>query len=208
MSQDALLVAEALLDKKAVFLRPEDPFTWTSGIKSPIYCDNRMLISQVESRRFITKAFVRMVHAKGLSPQVIAGTATAGIPWAAWIAEEMSLPMVYVRSSAKSHGRQNLIEGQLAPGSNVLLVEDLISTGKSSLQAVEALRQAEAKVLAVIGLFHYNFSQAHEVFTRHQVTCHPLCTLDDMLKWATDNGKLQPAQAKDILSWRQSVTFP
>ena len=208
MSSDAFLVAQALLEKKAVFLRPEEPFTWTSGIQSPIYCDNRLLISQVEARRFITKAFVNLIQARNLKPQVIAGTATAGIPWAAWIAEAMDLPLIYVRSSAKAHGRQNLIEGQLAENTDVVLVEDLISTGKSSLQAVQALRESKAKVLAVIGLFHYNFPQAHEVFTRHQVDSFPLCTLDDMLTWATENGKLQPAQAKDILSWRQSVTFP
>ena len=207
MSQ-AQLVAKNLLEQEAVFLRPQEPFTWTSGIKSPIYCDNRLLISQVDSRRFITKAFVELIQRTGIHPDVIAGTATAGIPWAAWIAEELSLPMVYVRASAKSHGRQNLIEGKVAKNAGVLVVEDLISTGKSSLQAVDALRQEGVKVLAVTSLFHYNFPQAHAIFDANQVRCLPLCTLDDMLTWAVDNGKLQAFQAAEIKTWRQNLSFP
>lgn len=204
----AQLIASALLEKEAVFLRPHEPFTWTSGIKSPIYCDNRLLISQVETRRFITEAFAELIKSNNLQPDVIVGTATAGIPWAAWLAEVLNLPMAYVRSSAKSHGRQNLIEGKIPPNATVLVVEDLISTGKSSLQAVDALRQENLKVLAVTSLFHYNFPQAHDIFNRHQVQCLPLCTLDDMLEWATKNGKLQAAQAAEIKEWRQKTNFP
>ena len=207
MSQ-AQLVARALLEKEAVFLRPQEPFTWTSGIKSPIYCDNRLLISQVEARQFITQAFAQLVLQHQLRPAVIVGTATAGIPWAAWLADALALPMAYVRSAAKSHGRQNLIEGKIPSGAEVLLVEDLVSTGKSSLQAVDALRQEGLKVLAVTSLFHYNFPQAHDIFDQHQVRCLPLCTLDDMLVWAVDNGKLTAAQAVEIKTWRQSVRFP
>lgn len=207
MSQ-AQLVARALLEKQAVFLRPEEPFTWTSGIKSPIYCDNRLLISQVEARRFITQGFANLLKEHNLSPSVIVGTATAGIPWAAWLAEAVDLPMAYVRASAKSHGRQNLIEGKIPANAEVVLVEDLVSTGKSSLQAVEALRQEGVKVLAVTSLFHYNFPQAHDIFQRHQVPCLPLCTLDDMLTWAVDNGRLKEAQASEIKTWRQNVNFP
>lgn len=207
MSQ-ASHIAQALLEKQAVFLRPEEPFTWTSGIKSPIYCDNRLLISQVETRRLITRAFVELIKEKNLKPTVIVGTATAGIPWAAWLAEALEMPMAYVRSSAKSHGRQNLIEGKIPPNSEVLLVEDLISTGKSSLQAVDALRQENLKVLAVTSLFHYNFPQAHDIFNRQQVHCFPLCTLDDMLEWATRNGKLKTEQAAEIKEWRQKTNFP
>ncbi len=204
----AQLVAQSLLKEKAVFLRPAEPFTWASGIKSPIYCDNRLLISRPEVRRFITKAFQELVLTQGLKPEVIAGTATAGIPWAAWLADALELPMVYVRSSAKDHGRKNLIEGQVIPGAQTLLVEDLISTGKSSLAAVNALRDSEMKVLAVVGLFHYNFPQAHEVFKRHNVTALPLCTLDDMLPVAIERGDISSTQAEDIRSWRQSVVFP
>lgn len=199
-------IAQALWETQAVFLRPDEPFTWASGIKSPIYCDNRLLISQPAIRSAITDAFVELV--KPMAPQVIAGTATAGIPWAAWLADRLQLPMIYVRSSAKSHGRQNLVEGSLKEGQTVLLVEDLVSTGKSSLAAVEALKEAGAKVLAVTSVFHYNFPQAHDVFARHNLPCKPLCTLDDMLVWTQATNKLSAQQTEDIRSWRQSVTFP
>ncbi len=201
-------IAAALLHEKAVFLRPTEPFTWASGIQSPIYCDNRLLISRPEVRRLVTHAFVELIHAQQLNPTVIAGTATAGIPWAAWLADALNLPMVYVRSGAKDHGRKNLIEGQVMPGAATLLVEDLISTGKSSLAAVAALEESEMKVLAVMGLFHYNFPQAHEIFQRRQVRALPLCTLDDMLTWATEQGALPLSQAEDIKLWRKNVVFP
>ncbi|MFP5459126.1 MAG: orotate phosphoribosyltransferase [Bacteriovoracia bacterium] len=202
----AQIVAEALLKEKAVFLRPEDPFTWASGIKSPIYCDNRLLISKPHARRMIVQAMKERV--KNLGAEVIAGTATAGIPWAAWLADAMDLPMVYVRSGAKDHGRKNLIEGQVVPGAKTLLIEDLISTGKSSLAAAEVLEASAMKVLAVVGLFHYNFPQAHAVFEARQIPALALCTLDDMLAWATKSGSLSEAQAEDIRSWRQNVVFP
>ncbi len=208
MAHDPALIAQALLENQAVFLRPEDPFTWTSGIKSPIYCDNRLLIALPTVRRQVTRAFADLVSNMTVKPEVIAGTATAGIPWAAWLAEATGLPMVYVRSSAKSHGRQNLIEGKLTPGQSVLLVEDLVSTGKSSLAAVEALREAQGKVLAVTSLFHYNFPQAHDVFKQSGISCLPLCTLDDMLTWAEGHGKLRPQQAEDIRTWRRETRFP
>lgn len=202
----AQIVAEALLNEKAVFLRPEDPFTWASGIKSPIYCDNRLLISKPHARRMIVQAMKERV--KNLGAEVIAGTATAGIPWAAWLAEAMDLPMVYVRSGAKDHGRKNLIEGQIMPGAKTLLIEDLISTGKSSLAAAEVLEASAMKVLAVVGLFHYNFPQAHTIFEARQIPALALCTLDDMLAWATKSGSLSETQAEDIRSWRQNVVFP
>lgn len=201
-------VASALHEQGAVFLRPDDPFTWTSGIKSPIYCDNRLLISHPVSRRLITASFLELMQSKKLRPDTIAGTATAGIPWAAWLAEAANLPMIYVRSSAKEHGRKNLIEGRLEQGQSVLLVEDLISTGKSSLAAVQALRSQGAKVLAVTGLFHYNFPETHNVFQREKVDCLPLCTLDDMLTWAEAQGKLRPQQAQDIRQWRLQTKLP
>ena len=138
-------VAKILLDEKAVFLRPEDPFTWTSGIKSPVYCDNRLLISTVESRSVIVKAFADAI--RPLNVSCIAGTATAGIPWAAWIAMELKLPLIYVRSSVKDHGRQNVIEGSAAPGSTTVLIEDLISTGKSSIAAARSF-SSSAPVLS------------------------------------------------------------
>ncbi|MBY0518694.1 MAG: orotate phosphoribosyltransferase [Bacteriovoracaceae bacterium] len=201
-------VAEALLTEKAVFLRPEEPFTWASGIKSPIYCDNRLLISKPKARKMITLAFKELITSRGLKPDVIAGTATAGIPWAAWIAEALDLPMIYVRSGSKDHGRKNLIEGEVTPSANVLLIEDLISTGKSSLAALEVLEASQMKVLAVMSLFHYNFPQAHEIFKKRGVEAISLCFLDDMLNWAKTQNSLSSAQAEEILSWRQKTIFP
>lgn len=202
------LIAQSLLDEKAVFLRPEEPFTWTSGIKSPIYCDNRMLISAPTARRLIVDQFVELIKAQKLKPEVIAGTATAGIPWAAWIADRLDLPMVYVRSSAKDHGRKNMIEGKLIPSERVLLIEDLISTGKSSLAAAQNLEDNQMKVLAVLGLFHYNFPMAHKNFSQKNLTVHALCTLDQLLEFASTTQKISEVQRKEILAWRQNTQIP
>ncbi len=197
------LVAQALIEEQAVFLRPKEPFTWTSGVKSPIYCDNRMLISTTDVRQAIVRELAQLV--KGLSPELVAGTATAGIPWAAWVAQELHLPMVYVRSSAKGHGRQNLIEGRAHPGARCVLLEDLISTGKSSLAAAQALQDEGLKVLAVVGLFHYNFPETHELFQRRGVTATALCTLDQLLPWAVRNNTISAREAQDIIQWRNQL---
>jgi orotate phosphoribosyltransferase len=202
------LIAQSLLDEKAVFLRPEEPFTWTSGIKSPIYCDNRMLISAPQARSLIVDQFVHLIQEQKLDPEIIAGTATAGIPWAAWIADRLRLPMVYVRSSAKDHGRKNLIEGKITPSDRVLLIEDLISTGKSSLAAAQNLEDNQMKVLAVLGLFHYNFPMAHKTFSHKGLPVHALCTLDQLLEFASTTKKISEEQRKDILSWRQNTQIP
>jgi len=202
------LIAQSLLQEKAVFLRPEEPFTWTSGIKSPIYCDNRMLISAPKPRHNIIDKFVELIKDQNLKPEVIAGTATAGIPWAAWIADRLELPMVYVRSSAKDHGRKNLIEGKVIPGARTLLIEDLISTGKSSLAAAKNLEENQMKVLAVLGLFHYNFPIAHQAFSKANLAAHALCTLDELLEFARDKKQISEEQRKDILTWRQNTQIP
>jgi orotate phosphoribosyltransferase len=202
------LIAKALIDESAVFLRPDEPFTWASGIKSPIYCDNRLLISNPEVRKLIVRSFVDLYKKLGLSAQIVAGTATAGIPWAAWIAHELNLPMVYVRSGSKDHGRKNLIEGKIQPQAQTLLIEDLISTGKSSLQAVDILNESQMKVLAVFGLFHYNFPMAFKAFEQKQVKAHALCNLDELLDWASHNHKITTQQAEDIRLWRQNIQIP
>jgi len=202
------LIAQSLLDEKAVFLRPEEPFTWTSGIKSPIYCDNRMLISAPQARSLIVEQFVKLIQEQKLLPEIIAGTATAGIPWAAWIADRLHLPMVYVRSSAKDHGRKNLIEGKITPSNRVILIEDLISTGKSSLAAAQNLEDNQMKVLAVLGLFHYNFPMTHKTFSHEGLPVHALCTLDQLLEFASTTKKISEEQRKDILSWRQNTQIP
>lgn len=202
----AAQVAKILLKEKAVFLRPEEPFTWTSGIKSPVYCDNRLLISTVESREYIIKAFVEAI--RPMNVNVIAGTATAGIPWAAWIAHEMKLPLVYVRSSSKDHGRQNAIEGATQPGQKTVLIEDLISTGKSSIAAADKLKEAGVQVTSVMSIFTYNFSQAIDVFKNAGYTTSSLTNFEILAKVAYDDKMLNEAALNQVLDWRKNVKFP
>jgi orotate phosphoribosyltransferase len=203
---DAQTVAKILLAEKAVFLRPHEPFTWTSGIKSPVYCDNRLLISTVESRQQIVKAFCRKIEA--LKPQYIAGTATAGIPWAAWIAYDMKLPMIYVRSSSKEHGRQNAIEGSAPEGSSCVLIEDLISTGKSSIAAAQKLQEADLKVLKVMSIFTYGFSEVDSLFLKAGLEFESLSNFDFLARVAYDDKVLDSKTLDQVLEWRKSVVFP
>lgn len=202
----AQTVAAILLKEKAVFLRPEEPFTWTSGIKSPVYCDNRLLISTVESRETIIKAFAE--KAKSLGVDVIAGTATAGIPWAAWIAQELRLPLVYVRSSSKDHGRQNAIEGATKPGQKTVLIEDLISTGKSSIAAAKKLEEAGVEVKSILSIFTYDFAQAREIFESNKLNFSSLSNFEVLAKVAYDNKMLNESALNQVLEWRKSVVFP
>jgi orotate phosphoribosyltransferase len=198
-------IAQILLKEKAVFLRPEEPFTWTSGIKSPVYCDNRLLISSVESREAIIEAFIETIQS--LKVEIIAGTATAGIPWAAWIADRMKLPLVYIRSSSKEHGRQNAIEGRTIPGQTVVLVEDLISTGKSSVAAAQKLLEAQVKVKSIMSIFSYEFQDAQEVFHRHHLQHQSLCNFEILAKVAYDHRMLDEKALTQVLEWRKSVHF-
>lgn len=199
-------VAGILLKEKAVFLRPEEPFTWTSGIKSPVYCDNRLLISTVESRETIIKAFAEKV--RSLQVDVVAGTATAGIPWAAWIAYELKLPLVYVRSSSKDHGRQNAIEGAVKAGQKTVLIEDLISTGKSSIAAAQKLKEAGVIVKSLMSIFTYDFPQAKDIFQRENLPTESLSTFEILAKVAYDQKMLNEQALNQVLEWRKSVIFP
>jgi orotate phosphoribosyltransferase len=199
-------IAQILLKEKAVFIRPQEPFTWTSGIKSPVYCDNRLLISTVESRDVIIKAFAE--KARSIGVDVIAGTATAGIPWAAWIAHEMRLPLIYVRSSSKDHGRQNAIEGIVKPGQETVLIEDLVSTGKSSIAAVNKLKEAQVKVKSILSIFTYDFSQTREIFEFNNLNFSSLSNFEVLAKVAYDNKMLDSAALKEVLEWKKSVVFP
>jgi len=203
---DSQKVAGLLLKEKAVFLRPEEPFTWTSGIKSPVYCDNRILISTVESRDFIVKVFCEVI--KKYNVDVIAGTATAGIPWAAWIAMELKLPLIYVRSSNKDHGRQNAIEGQILKKSSCVLIEDLISTGKSSIAAAQKLQEAEIEVKKVLSIFTYDFKEVREIFNKANLSFESLTTFDVLAKVAYDDKMLDEKSLNQVLKWRESVVFP
>jgi orotate phosphoribosyltransferase len=199
-------VAKILLKEQAVFLNLNDPFTWTSGIKSPVYCDNRILISNVQARDYIVQCYVDKI--KSLEINVIAGTATAGIPWASWIAHELKLPLIYVRSSNKDHGRQNAIEGKVHAGYKAVLIEDLISTGKSSIIAAKKLEEVSVKVDLIISIFSYQFPDAQENFNSQHLTNDSLCYFDDLAKVAHDHKMLNTEELNHVLTWRKSVTFP
>jgi len=197
------IIAELLLKEKAVFLSPEKPFTWTSGIKAPIYCDNRILISSVECREIITKYFCAAISI--LKPEVIAGTATAGIPWASFIAYELKLPLIYVRSSSKEHGRENAIEGKFNKGSKTILIEDLISTGKSSVEAAKKLREAELVVTKVLSIFSYELPKANELFSENQLTYESLSNFDSLANVAFKKGQFNEKILIDLISWRKGI---
>ena len=194
-------IAGALLSIGAVALSPEAPFTWASGLKSPIYCDNRLTMAYPEVRRQITRGFAELIVEHGLRPDVLAGTATAGIPHAAWLAEALDLPMVYVRSKPKEHGRQNQIEGKLDPGQRVVVVEDLISTGGSSLSVVRALQEAGAVVEAVLAIFSYGFPEARRLFEVAGVPAHTLTTFAALMDVAAAERRIPEAARASLVSW-------
>ncbi len=196
-------LAEKLLQIKAIRLNPQDPFTWASGIQSPIYCDNRLVLSFPEVRNLV-KQGLKSASASFETFDVVAGVATAGIAHGALLADVLDLPNIYVRSKRKGHGRQNLIEGKLVPGSKVLVIEDLISTGGSSLKAVEAVREAGGEVVGVLALFSYGFQEAEEAFRK--ADC-PLLTLSDyptLLEVAVKEGYLQHGEVTTLKAWRQN----
>lgn len=198
-------IASLLLKEKAVFLRPDEPFTWTSGIKSPVYCDNRLLISSVDARNLIVKAMVEVI--RPLKAQIIAGTATAGIPWAAWVAHEMNLPLIYVRSSVKEHGRQNAIEGSATGGQSVVLLEDLVSTGKSSIAAAQKLQEADLNVLGVLSIFTYGFSDAQGFFDKAKIPFISLSNFDTLAQVAFEQKFLDAGALQKVLEWRKGVSL-
>ncbi len=197
--------AQCLLKIKAVYLRPEEPFTWASGIKSPIYCDNRIVLSYPEERNIIEDGLTELVKKFYPEATAVFGTATAGIAHAALIADRMSLPTGYVRSANKSHGRQNKIEGRLEEGAKVVLVEDLISTGGSCLEAVKALREAGAEVLGVISIFTYNIGKGHDNFKAENCEYHSLCNLEALLEVAVETGYIKAEQKAEVLAFRDSL---
>lgn len=196
------MIAKTLLELKAVHLSPDEFFTWSSGIKSPIYCDNRIVISAPKEREIIVQQYLDIIRKDYPSTNCIAGTATAGIPWAAWIADKLELPMVYIRSSNKSHGLQNAIEGELPKNPNVVVIEDLISTGGSSINATNELKLQNANVLAVGAIFSYGLSKATENFRKSDIPYFSLCELDQMLDYAKDQQLLTDEQIGIIKQWK------
>ncbi len=198
----ALKVAEFLLQIKAVKLKPTQPFTWASGIKSPIYCDNRITLSFPKIRTFIRQAYAESILEHYGKPDVIAGVATGGIAQGALVAQELGLPFIYVRSSAKEHGMGNQIEGFYEAGQKVVVVEDLISTGGSSLKAVEALRDAGLEVKGLVAIFTYGFELAHENFVNAEC---PYCTLtnyDYLLQKALADNLISEEDLTSLREWR------
>ncbi len=195
-------VAKALLEIKAVSIVGEDQlFTWVSGIKSPVYCDNRMTISFPDVRNLIAKGFADKILSLYPDVEVIAGTATAGIPHAAWVAQILDLPMIYVRSNPKGHGKGKQIEGYMKPGSKVVLIEDLLSTGGSSMKACEALIEEGAKVMAVMAIFSYNFAQVDEIFSEKQIPYETLSDYKTLLPIAVEKKYVDEASLETLLKW-------
>lgn len=190
-------IAEFLLSIEAVKLSPQKPYTWTSGIQSPIYCDNRMIYSHPAARDQVVDALTARVSHLHIPPDVIAGTATAAIGWAALVADRLKLPFVYVRSKAKEHGAGKRIEGDLKPGKHVVVVEDLLSTGGSAISTVEALRaEAEAIVSDVVSIFSYEFSEAREKAAEARVHLHPLTTVSTLVDVALGQDRITQEEAK------------
>lgn len=195
-------LAEQLLAIRAVsVVGRENLFTWVSGIRSPIYCDNRVTISYPKVRTAIAGGFADMIRKRWPETEVVAGTATAGIPHAAWVAQNLELPMIYVRSTPKGHGKGNQIEGRLEPGAKVVLIEDLLSTGGSSLKAVEAIEEAGAQVVAVLAIFSYGFPEVAQRFGAAEI---PFCTLTDygvLLPLAVEKGYVGHDDLEALQAW-------
>ena len=197
-------IASSLLSIGAVFLRPEEPFTWASGIKSPIYCDNRLTLSAPRVREQVENGLALLVKRYDPDCEMLMGTSTAGIAHAAITATLLDLPMGYVRGEAKSHGRTNRIEGKMNPGTKVVVVEDLISTGGSAIDVVEALREAGAEVLGIVSIFTYGMKRGLERLAAANAENHSLCNLDVLVEVAEQEGRIGEGWKERILAFRDN----
>lgn len=197
-------IAEKLLKVKAIKLQPQNPFTWASGIKSPIYCDNRKTLSYPETRTYIKNALVQVIMDKYPEVEVIAGVATGAIAQGMLIAEELGLPFIYVRTTPKGHGLENLIEGDLKPKQKVVVIEDLISTGGSSLKAVEAIRKDGSEVLGMVSIFTYGFDAAKERFEEAEVELTCLSNYDAVLGQALSTNYITKEELSTLQEWRRN----
>ena len=197
-------IAKDLLKIKAVFFRPEEPFTWASGIKSPVYCDNRLTLSDVQVRGDVENGLASLVREYYPEVEVLMGTSTAGIAHAAIVGHLMNLPMGYVRSGAKDHGRKNQIEGRLLPGQKVVVVEDLISTGGSVLEVVEILREAGAEVLGVVSIFTYGMRKGLERMAAANVVNHSLTDFDTIAEIAAEEGYIRKEDVARLIAFRNN----
>ena len=204
MNELAKQIAKDLLSIQAVFLRPDEPFTWASGIKSPIYCDNRLTLTAPEVRNHVEEGIAETIKREFPEAEVLMGTATAGIAHAAITAHLLNLPMGYVRSGSKDHGRQNQIEGKLEPGQKVVVVEDLISTAGSSITTVEALRDAGAEVLGIVSIFTYGMKKGLDKMAEVGVRNVSLCNLDVLAEVAAEEGYIQAEDVERLLKFRDN----
>ena len=198
------LIAKDLLKIKAVFFRPDEPFTWASGIKSPVYCDNRLTLTAVGVRNDVENSLADAIRNNYPEAEVLMGTSTAGIAHAAITAHIMGLPMGYVRSCAKDHGRQNRIEGRLEKGNKVVVVEDLISTGGSVLEVVDVLREAGAEVLGIVSIFTYGMKKGIDRLNAADVKNVSLCDFDTIARVAVDENYIRPEDEKRLLAFRDN----
>jgi orotate phosphoribosyltransferase len=199
-----LKVAEFLLQIKAIKLQPGNPFTWASGWKSPIYCDNRITLSHPSVRTYIRQKLSQLIQEEFGSVDLIAGVATAGIPQGALVAQELGLPFAYVRAKAKEHGTGSLIEGEIIEGQRVVVIEDLISTGKSSLQAVEALRNAGLSVAGLVAIFTYGFDQADENFAAAKCRYATLSNYNILIEYAAEHSFIAQKDVDLLNKWRRN----
>lgn len=196
--------AEFLLQINAIKLNPSNPFTWASGLKSPIYCDNRKSLSYPEIRNFIRDEFVKIVKKHFGNPDVIAGVATGAIAQGVLVAQEMDKPFIYIRSEAKKHGMTNMIEGDIKPGQSVVVIEDLISTGGSSLKAVTALREAGCNVLGMAAIFTYELPKALEAFKQEEVTLFTITDYSSLLETALEKSYIKDEELETLKIWKNS----
>ncbi|BAD75442.1 orotate phosphoribosyltransferase [Geobacillus kaustophilus HTA426] len=197
-------IAAKLLQIGAVALQPNEPFTWSSGLKSPIYCDNRLTLAYPDVRRTIADGLAELIRTHFPEADLIAGTATAGIPHAAWVSERLELPMCYVRSQAKAHGKGKQIEGKAEPGQRVVVIEDLISTGGSSLAAVRALKEAGCEVLGVAAIFTYGLDKAKQAFAAENLPAYTLTDYDTLIETAVRLGAVSEHDLATLRKWREN----
>ena len=197
--------AKHLLEIGAVELRPQDPFTWASGVKSPIYCDNRLTMSYPKVRKEIAKGLADTIKEFYPQCEIVAGTATAGIPHAAWVSDLMELPMVYVRSKPKEHGQGNMVEGKVEPGKKVVVVEDLISKGGSVIQAAKGLEQAGFEVLGIVAIFTYDLPQSVEAIEEAGYTFHTLTDFPALVEEAASSGAIEQGDLPMLTEWHERL---
>lgn len=203
-----VVVARNLLKIKAVFLRPNEPFTWASGIKSPIYCDNRLTLSFVDTRKVVEEGLAEIIKKYYPTCEVIMGTSTAGIPHAAYVSDILSMPMGYVRGGAKDHGRGNQIEGVVPVGKNVVVIEDLISTAGSSIEVVNILREAGCNVLGIASIFTYNLKKGIERLKEANVENHSLSNFEVLARVAADENYIAKEDLTKVLKFQQNPSDP